>query len=771
MSDILVNGTFKNNTESNTIAYADQISISKNESQADRNNKVAQDIENLRAQIGGGGGGGSLAPADYSTDWINITHAWEYGPDNAATRALGAYIMNAGVGSRFTHATELQNGNYAAIRNIYKVEPGDRLKFSFKPTTSYTYAYYILGANDIIIEAGETLANTSASFNEVELEVPNGGELFVFNYVVKSGYGIGQTVLIKRNKHNSIIKDAMYKDSDLAAMSERRALVSKDEYTDKLLTLAWISDTHGDERNYRRFIEYVNAHTGVIDGVIHTGDMSRMSNTDSALNDTIKRYKPVVPFIPVMGNHDSHGVMKRNTPNSKCPALTSGSSIWQATQYVNEFIDSSCVQGGTTGAEECYYYRDFTKYKIRIICLNEYDAPRIVSNANWETVTEDVWEATTSENKKEFTNYGKSTSYSVGDIVKYKGLYLRCKVDGTLKDNGDYDNSGLEVPWSSFNRDGRYLSQAQVDFFISALLSIPSDDWGVIIATHQVVEGFESGGGIANEKFHDGSSYFIKLGFANLQNGYIISDILGAYISKGILNKQYTSTVSGLDTVTINNVSFDERKGHIICCLNGHTHNCGCYWLNHCTNPSDSTIKYKVLNINQETGCYMPDVPAQAILQSSSYHKYNASDTIRSGILGQDCFNIISFDTVNHVVQILRIGADTTDKHIKRDYARISYEYKTSIPEKTGIALIPDNKGATRPSNPSVGEIFFDTILGKTIIYNGTKWVEEDGATAGVKRIGNNNQDIPSAADIYVGFKYYNATLMKYQTWNGSSWV
>ena len=59
-----------------------------------------------------------------------------------------------------------------------------------------------------------------------------------------------------------------------------------------------------------------------------------------------------------------------------------------------------------------------------------------------------------------------------------------------------------------------------------------------------------------------------------------------------------------------------------------------------------------------------------------------------------------------------------------------------------------DNKSLTK------GTIYRDTDICKTIIWDGNKWVEEDGATPGVKRSGTFS-DKPIATDIYVGFKYF----------------
>ena len=70
----------------------------------------------------------------------------------------------------------------------------------------------------------------------------------------------------------------------------------------------------------------------------------------------------------------------------------------------------------------------------------------------------------------------------------------------------------------------------------------------------------------------------------------------------------------------------------------------------------------------------MPDSIHQATSGTDKFYRFNVSDVIRGGNLAQDCFNIISFDMKNKVVQLLRIGADTTDEHVKRDYARIKYQ-------------------------------------------------------------------------------------------------
>lgn len=43
--------------------------------------------------------------------------------------------------------------------------------------------------------------------------------------------------------------------------------------------------------------------------------------------------------------------------------------------------------------------------------------------------------------------------------------------------------------------------------------------------------------------------------------------------------------------------------------------------------------------------------------------------------------------------------------------------------------LLSNNTTANRPTNPTTGQMFFDTTLSKCIVYNGTAWVNVDGST------------------------------------------
>lgn len=80
--------------------------------------------------------------------------------------------------------------------------------------------------------------------------------------------------------------------------------------------------------------------------------------------------------------------------------------------------------------------------------------------------------------------------------------------------------------------------------------------------------------------------------------------------------------------------------------------------------------------------------------------------------------------------------------------------------------------------NQDVGEMFYHTTNGQ-LWWNGSKWVERDGASAGVRRNGTFAQK-PAGGDIYVGFRYFCTSGVTVQNvsmtnieifFTGSGWV
>jgi hypothetical protein len=67
------------------------------------------------------------------------------------------------------------------------------------------------------------------------------------------------------------------------------------------------------------------------------------------------------------------------------------------------------------------------------------------------------------------------------------------------------------------------------------------------------------------------------------------------------------------------------------------------------------------------------------------------------------------------------------------------------------------------------GFAYYDTTLNKLLHWNGSKWIEEDGAAAGVKRSGKFSQR-PNVNDIYPGYQYFNTDTHRTITWAEGKW-
>lgn len=77
--------------------------------------------------------------------------------------------------------------------------------------------------------------------------------------------------------------------------------------------------------------------------------------------------------------------------------------------------------------------------------------------------------------------------------------------------------------------------------------------------------------------------------------------------------------------------------------------------------------------------------------------------------------------------------------------------------------------GTIRPSTSIIGFQYFDTTLGKMISWNGSKWVDNMGFTAGLTRGTTAQRPILDSTDY--GYIYYDSQLGKYILWKGTVWA
>lgn len=215
-----------------------------------------------------------------------------------------------------------------------------------------------------------------------------------------------------------------------------------------------------------------------------------------------------------------------------------------------------------------------------------------------------------------------------------------------------------------------HLSQAQIDWFITALQGAITNGYDVIIAMH----GCESGGNngtfpqmksadtavalydyVGNPIGADANPFYQRFkqweGMADLKNqcsGTPIEDIVNAFKTGGTINKTYSFLdVSG--TITAN-ATFS-TKGTFIAYMVGHVHGdfIGC-----------SSVYHNQLYLAVGAG-------------NPVYG--NVSDLQRiSGEFSEDAFNVYVIDQTHKLIKVIRVGACVNDLMENRISAVFSYD-------------------------------------------------------------------------------------------------
>lgn len=126
---------------------------------------------------------------------------------------------------------------------------------------------------------------------------------------------------------------------------------------DSMFVFGHISDLHGDSVRLANCAEYCN-HIGV-DALLNSGDsvMYKAKDYNSFAKDIMSKY-PNIPYFFCVGNHES---------------LPSGQMTLFA-DNIEPLVDTyGYLKSLNTPADNCYYYKDFSEKKIRLVVLNYYN--------------------------------------------------------------------------------------------------------------------------------------------------------------------------------------------------------------------------------------------------------------------------------------------------------------------------------------------------------------------------------------------------------------
>lgn len=392
----------------------------------------------------------------------------------------------------------------------------------------------------------------------------------------------------------------------------------------KRLMFSWISDVHGGEEEYGRFVEYSNHYKDVIDFMLVTGDLSTLEPRDGGWHDTQDKFAPLsqVPILICLGNHDVTGNGGYEVIYDSLKEMDDELFMPWATQI-----------GWTNKGAGSYYYKDFinndSEYKYRVIILNDYERPRLVADGSWETIDFD----------STLPAYSSEASYVTGNKVNLSGHSYRAVKDVT----------GVSPTRIYFDYiDGRYISENQALWLCNALSSMP-EGCKAIICSHMMI-GITS---LVQGNFT--CPFGTNNGFQMSQNGYVVVDIINAFLSRGTINKTYEMTkradggridgevIQGFGFTLDYNFSGVSESIDIKCCLTGHTH---------------------VDVVSTLSGVTEKDVYNLSITQGRG--QFQVGDLGNLGEKAKDAFNIISVDK-NTGLKMIRVGSDVTQDFTKRD--------------------------------------------------------------------------------------------------------
>lgn len=251
----------------------------------------------------------------------------------------------------------------------------------------------------------------------------------------------------------------------------------------------------------------------------------------------------------------------------------------------------------------------------------------------------------------QYAQVTEGTEWISGDTYYYKD-FTDYNIRLIVLNQHDYpsDMTGTEL---TYTRADSYYSQDQLDWFVNTLDSTPTN-YSIIIALHTTPDSMV--------KDFDSTFTSPARGTGNLYDhscmtGYPIVHIVNAWINGTAINqtydyrRSYNGTLTGT-TATVNTDFSGRGPGKFICYIGGHWH--GSY-VSHSSSFPDQ-LEYSVDCASISTGAT------------------EDSDTPRErGTRSEDCFCVLSVDTANEKINLVRVGARMTNYMLDRFVTQLDY--------------------------------------------------------------------------------------------------
>lgn len=386
----------------------------------------------------------------------------------------------------------------------------------------------------------------------------------------------------------------------------------------------------------------------------HTGLEKRVSTLEEELGSDlpriVKQNEDVASAVDACGKYGLHSGGKLNNNRNFTMLVTTDvhavtEQMQSAIDYINQIdpIMCGCCLGDMAAGN--YAQTDGTWYTGRV---NQSTKPfyTVIGNHDGGNSTDASISATVADT---FNKWILPTVSKIG-ISNLNVPYYKIDTDYniTLIVLNNYDVPDTKVD-SNFavSRGAEVLSQAQIDWFLQALDSVPESNH-LLVMMHSYP--------YANVAVESNFSQVGKRPTGNTMPAYaeIVPDIINAWVSRTVLNKQYEPQISTeyLNTVTVNH-SFEARSAsQFVCYLVGHTH-------------KDIIAKSSVYN-NQNIIC-LTDTAGDT-------WQNEGSDLPRVvGEKSQDAITVIGVDTNNKLIKLVRVGSNVTTNMVNRTMTAIAY--------------------------------------------------------------------------------------------------
>lgn len=276
------------------------------------------------------------------------------------------------------NGTVANSNNTNAVRtNFISVSPGQTVEiFPVRPLTEgthYRYAYRTLDENDAILTNNAT---AQAAFKKVTITRARKIRFSIAVYDSSGStaeslradtYGYDAYVVI--SNETSLKSTVM---THISADMEDR--LSQSRYSDtsgaRILTILHFSDNHGNKRSAEKALEVFSSFTGKIDDILHAGD-----TVSAKLSDGIQNWIDsgcANKVLNAVGNHDTYAT---NGTSSAYLLTATQEEVYNVlfAPYISGWgVEQPVGVDDSTSAYycACYYYKDYTSPKIRLIVLD-----------------------------------------------------------------------------------------------------------------------------------------------------------------------------------------------------------------------------------------------------------------------------------------------------------------------------------------------------------------------------------------------------------------